>query len=110
MSNRIDRRFEALGAEGRTALIPFVTAGYPEPQWTVPLLPDQRPRYLITHDDTHRVTWFPFDMNDRIPFPITSRPRKSHQHPFFTQCCVEIIGTSRIVHQDEECFHIFVLR
>jgi len=38
VSNRIDRRFEALGAEGRTALIPFVTAGYPEPEWTVPLL------------------------------------------------------------------------
>ena len=38
MSNRIDRRFEALAATGRTALIPFVTGGYPEPDWTVPVL------------------------------------------------------------------------
>ncbi|MCW8870989.1 MAG: tryptophan synthase subunit alpha [Xanthomonadales bacterium] len=38
MSNRIDRRFEKLAANGRTALIPFVTAGYPEPGWTVPVL------------------------------------------------------------------------
>jgi tryptophan synthase alpha chain len=38
VSNRIDRRFEALAASGRTALIPFVTAGYPEPEWTVPVL------------------------------------------------------------------------
>jgi tryptophan synthase alpha chain len=38
VSNRIDERFEALAASGRTALIPFVTAGYPEPEWTVPVL------------------------------------------------------------------------
>jgi tryptophan synthase alpha chain len=38
VSNRIDRRFEALAASGRTALIPFVTAGYPEPQWTVGIM------------------------------------------------------------------------
>jgi len=38
VSNRIDRRFEALAAAGRTALIPFVTAGYPEPEWTVPVM------------------------------------------------------------------------
>ena len=38
MSNRIDQRFETLAANGRTALIPFVTAGYPEPAWTVPVL------------------------------------------------------------------------
>lgn len=38
MSNRIDRRFAALAATGRTALIPFVTAGYPEPEWTVPVM------------------------------------------------------------------------
>ena len=38
MSNRIDKRFEALSAEGRTALIPFITAGDPEPDWTVDLM------------------------------------------------------------------------
>jgi len=38
VSNRIDRCFEALAASGRTALIPFVTAGYPEPEWTVPVM------------------------------------------------------------------------
>ena len=36
--NRIDRTFGALGAEGRTALIPFVTAGFPDPDWTVDLM------------------------------------------------------------------------
>jgi tryptophan synthase alpha chain len=35
VSNRIDRCFEALAERGRTALIPFVTAGYPEPDCTV---------------------------------------------------------------------------
>lgn len=34
MSNRIDERFNALAGAGRTALIPFVTAGYPDPAWT----------------------------------------------------------------------------
>lgn len=38
MSNRIDRKFQALAADGRTALIPFVTAGYPDPDWTVALM------------------------------------------------------------------------
>jgi len=38
VTNRIDRRFEALAAAGRTALIPFVTAGFPEPDWTVGIL------------------------------------------------------------------------
>lgn len=38
MSNRIDRRFETLKAEGRVALIPFITAGDPEPGWTVELM------------------------------------------------------------------------
>jgi tryptophan synthase alpha chain len=38
VSNRIDRRFKALASTGRTALIPFVTGGYPEPDWTVPVL------------------------------------------------------------------------
>ncbi len=34
MSNRIDSRFQALASEGRTALIPFLTAGDPDPAWT----------------------------------------------------------------------------
>lgn len=38
MSNRIDRRFESLKASGRTALIPFVTAGDPDPGWTVSIM------------------------------------------------------------------------
>ncbi|MEE4219308.1 MAG: tryptophan synthase subunit alpha [Xanthomonadales bacterium] len=38
MSNRIDRRFEALNESGRTALIPFITAGDPEPGWTVDIM------------------------------------------------------------------------
>ena len=38
MSNRIDHCFEATAAAGRTALIPFVTAGDPEPSWTVPVM------------------------------------------------------------------------
>ena len=38
MSNRIDKRFESLGAEGKTALIPFITAGDPEPGWTVDVM------------------------------------------------------------------------
>lgn len=38
MSNRIDRRFEALAASGRTALIPFITAGDPHPDWTVDIM------------------------------------------------------------------------
>ena len=38
MSNRIDRRFESLASAARTALIPFITAGYPEPDFTVPIL------------------------------------------------------------------------
>lgn len=37
-TNRIDARFEALAADGRKALIPFLTAGYPKPDWTVPML------------------------------------------------------------------------
>ena len=36
--NRIDRRFAALKAAGRTGLIPFVTAGDPAPQHTVALM------------------------------------------------------------------------
>jgi len=38
VKNRIDLRFEELATAGRTALIPFVTAGYPYPDWTVSLL------------------------------------------------------------------------
>lgn len=33
--NRIDQRFAALKAQGRTALIPFITAGDPSPGYTV---------------------------------------------------------------------------
>ena len=36
--SRIGPRFEALRAQGRTALIPFVTAGDPQPAVTVPLM------------------------------------------------------------------------
>ena len=35
--NRIDRRFAELAACGRTALIPFVTAGDPQPAAVVPV-------------------------------------------------------------------------
>jgi tryptophan synthase alpha chain len=38
VSNRIDTRFEDLKAAGRSALIPFVTAGDPEPGWTVDIM------------------------------------------------------------------------
>lgn len=38
MSNRIDQCFAGLAAADRTALIPFVTAGDPDPAWTVPVL------------------------------------------------------------------------
>ena len=36
--SRIDRRFEALATAGRTALIPYVTAGDPSPELTVPIM------------------------------------------------------------------------
>jgi tryptophan synthase alpha chain len=36
--SRIQQRFEQLRAEGRKALIPFVTAGDPNPETTVPLM------------------------------------------------------------------------
>ncbi len=36
--NRIDARFEDLRQRGRRALIPYVTAGYPTPESTVPVL------------------------------------------------------------------------
>lgn len=36
--NRLDRRFQELAEAGRAALIPFVTAGHPEPGWTVEIL------------------------------------------------------------------------
>jgi tryptophan synthase alpha chain len=36
--SRIDRRFAALAAAGRTALIPYVTAGDPAPDVTVPIM------------------------------------------------------------------------
>ena len=36
--NRIDRRFQALRRSGRKALIPYITAGDPHPERTVPML------------------------------------------------------------------------
>src|SRR6185369_8720564 len=36
--NRIDTRFAALRARGRTGLIPFITAGDPAPDATVPIM------------------------------------------------------------------------
>lgn len=36
--SRIKTCFEALRANGRTALVPYVTAGYPDPSITVPLM------------------------------------------------------------------------
>jgi len=36
--NRIDARFAELKSNGRTGLIPFVTAGDPHPDWTVDIL------------------------------------------------------------------------
>lgn len=38
MNNRIDKRFEELKSADRTALIPFITAGDPEPDWTVDVM------------------------------------------------------------------------
>jgi len=38
VSNRIDSRFEALRSAGRTALIPFITAGDPDPSWSVAIM------------------------------------------------------------------------
>jgi tryptophan synthase alpha chain len=38
VNNRIDSRFEALALAGRTALIPFITAGDPEPDWSVAIM------------------------------------------------------------------------
>lgn len=38
MKNRIDSCFEALAREGRTALIPFITSGDPDPAWTVAIM------------------------------------------------------------------------
>jgi tryptophan synthase alpha chain len=38
VSNRIDTRFEELAAAGRAALIPFITVGDPDPDWTVEVM------------------------------------------------------------------------
>jgi tryptophan synthase alpha chain len=38
VNNRIDQRFRALAGARKTALIPFVTAGFPDPQWTVSIM------------------------------------------------------------------------
>lgn len=38
MNNRIDACFVELHRQGRCALIPFITAGDPHPDWTVPIM------------------------------------------------------------------------
>jgi tryptophan synthase alpha chain len=38
VSNRIDTRFETLARSGRKALVPFITAGDPDPDWTVDIM------------------------------------------------------------------------
>lgn len=38
LTNRIDRRFAALAETGRTALIPYITAGHPSPDATVEVM------------------------------------------------------------------------
>lgn len=38
MSNRIDARFEQLSRSGGKALVPFITAGDPDPEWTVDIM------------------------------------------------------------------------
>lgn len=38
MSNRIDQCFAALAADSRKALVPFITAGDPQPEWTVSIM------------------------------------------------------------------------
>jgi len=38
MTNRIDRRFAELAETGRPGLIPYITAGHPSPETTVPVL------------------------------------------------------------------------
>jgi tryptophan synthase alpha chain len=38
VTNRIDQRFNSLAGRQRAALIPFITAGDPEPEWTVAIM------------------------------------------------------------------------
>ena len=38
MSNRIDACFKQRAAQGHSALIPFITAGDPHPDWTVDIM------------------------------------------------------------------------
>jgi len=38
MTNRIDECFAALAADSRKALVPFITAGDPQPEWTVSIM------------------------------------------------------------------------
>ncbi len=38
MNNRIDQCFAKLAADSKTALVPFITAGDPEPDWTVSIM------------------------------------------------------------------------
>lgn len=36
--NRIDLRFDSLGKQSRAALVPYITAGHPHPDFTVPVM------------------------------------------------------------------------
>jgi tryptophan synthase alpha chain len=38
VSNRIDSCFEKLGRDGRQALVPFITSGFPDPEWAVAIM------------------------------------------------------------------------
>jgi tryptophan synthase alpha chain len=38
VSNRIDSCFETLARDGRQALVPFITSGYPDPDWAVAIM------------------------------------------------------------------------
>jgi len=38
VSNRIDSCFENLALDGRQALVPFITSGYPDPEWAVAIM------------------------------------------------------------------------
>ena len=38
MINRIDQCFQRLAKQSRTALIPFITAGDPHPDWTASIM------------------------------------------------------------------------
>jgi tryptophan synthase alpha chain len=38
VSNRIDSCFETLALDGRQALVPFITSGFPDPEWAVAIM------------------------------------------------------------------------